>query len=218
MRPQRYGDRGSRSFASALLCAVLASGCTSSDTPDDFRPSDSSTLVTSSASSTIGQAVLPPGVLLVRELTCADVGIASVPPDPLDVEAAGLSFSGTHAMKDAVPGGELPVDAGSQSLLFTKIFLYVSTRAAMQTTVTVVEPANVLLAYFGADGWSRRPTDEAMLTAASRSMTVASCPDRTLPGYFGGLLAPGPTCVVLEVAPSGGSAKTVTFPTTGAVC
>ncbi|MEA5116151.1 MAG: hypothetical protein VB036_00890 [Propionicimonas sp.] len=84
-----------------------------------------------------------------------------------------------------------------------KAEIYTLREASERTTISVLEPATVLLDYPGWSAWSSSPTDseEAMMTALARATTAISVPrcGDDVHGWPGQLLLEGPTCVTLNV-------------------
>ena len=189
-----------------MTAALVVGSCSSSDRGGSASSSTTSAAVGSVAiSGTIDSSAVTSTTATTRagssnptiELTCGDAGSPSVPPAAQDPKASGLSFSG---VADVHQRPTFELTTGSSGHPFQKIFLYVSTRAASQTRVTLTAPGDAYLYYVPARTWQSRQPDAKVLSTLAKTVTVSRC-TTDLTGYFGGIVLGASACVTLKVEP-----------------
>jgi hypothetical protein len=145
-------------------------------------------------------------------LRCADA-IRSMPAAaPTFLHVEGLASDGWGALGALPDIG--PVTAGGRRYRFVTAFLYLTPQSAPETSLSVMSPAGAWLYYTDFGTWSGgNPLAAPVPHGPSKQVRVGACPGDGRPaGYPGGILVPGPTCVILRFVRSDArTGSTATF-------
>lgn len=148
--------------------------------------------------------------------------VAGLIADVVDVGVAGLGNpQSEHPQQDTTsvnpPSAKLTEVSGLRSggwvctlhprtrrhgLYFLKVFLYATPRASTWTSVTVKAPPWARMYYVDGYAWTGQETQTRLgmfdPKAGRRAVSFQYCGDHPQ-GYFGGIVARGPSCVELAV-------------------
>lgn len=134
-------------------------------------------------------------------LDCDDAGTAQLPVAGIDATAHGLTFAGVSPRGEG-PSSGYAITVDGARWYGRKVFVHVSTDTPPWVEIRL-DPADTARLYWtGEPGWVYDDDAERHMAAgATRRVLMPNC-GRDTAGFFGGVLAPGPTCAHLIVTPA----------------